>query len=142
MKKLIASMLVSSVFFAGAAFAKSETLKIESVGDQMKFNKSEFSVSAGSDVTVEFKNTSSSLKHNWILVEKGEGDKIATEGIAKGEGQSYVNKSNKKILAMTKLADPGKTVKVMFKAPKKGSYDFVCTSPGHNMLMKGKLTVK
>ena len=117
------------------------TVKITSMGDQMKFDKSEVSVSEGSEVTVEFKNASTSLKHNWILVEKGTGDKIAMDGMSAGESKSYLPKS-KSIIAATKLANPGKTEKVTFKAPKKGSYDFVCTSPGHNMLMKGKFIVK
>jgi azurin len=59
-----------------------------------------------------------------------------------GEGKNFINMSNKNIIAFTSLAKPGKTVKVTFDAPKKGTYDFVCTSPGHNMMMKGTFTVK
>jgi azurin len=80
--------------------------------------------------------------HNWILTTKGSGNAVANEGIGAGEAKGYINKSNKNIIAFTPIAKPGKTVKVTFKAPKKGTYDYVCTSPGHNMLMKGKFTVK
>lgn len=138
---LTAGLFTLSLTATAIAGGGKVTVKITSMGDQMKFDKSEVSVSEGSEVTVEFKNASTSLKHNWILVEKGTGDKIAMDGMSAGESKSYLPKS-KSILAATKLANPGKTEKVTFKAPKKGSYDFVCTSPGHNMLMKGKFIVK
>jgi azurin len=138
------AFIFSAVSFTGEALAagKKVTLNVESMGDSMMYTKKDLSVPADSVVTLNFKNNSSALMHNWILTVKGAADKVANEGIGAGEAKGYINKSNKNILAFTPVAKPGKTVKVVFKAPKKGVYDYVCTSPGHNMTMKGKFTVK
>ncbi len=135
--------IFSSASFSGQAVAKDNnvTVNISSMGEQMMYNMKDISVPANSTVTVVFENKSSSLKHNWVLTEKGAGDKVAMDGMSAGEAKSYVKKGDK-VIAYTKLGDPGKKVKVTFKAPKKGTYDYVCTSPGHNMIMKGKFVVK
>lgn len=126
--------------------AKKETNKasitIESVGDQMKFNKSSVTVNDKSEVTLTFVNKSATLGHNWVLVKSGTGDKVATAGIGAGEAKNFLPNGDKDVIAYTPFAKPGQTVKVKFKAPKKGTYDYVCTSPGHNMMMKGTLIVK
>jgi azurin len=138
------AFLFSAVSLTGEALAagKKVSLKIESKGDSMMFNRNELSVPENSEVTLSLKNNSGSLMHNWILTAKGAGDKVANEGIGLGEAKDFINKKDKSIIAFTPIAKPGKTVKVTFKAPKKGTYDFVCTNPGHNMMMKGKFIVK
>lgn len=146
-KNKFLSLLTSAAFVFSAGFASQAiaaekvTVNISSMGDQMKFDKDKLTVPAGSDVTVIFNNKSSALKHNWILTKKGAGQKVAAAGIAAGESKSYVIKGPD-VIAFTKLIDPKKKGQVSFKAPPKGTYDFVCTSPGHNMIMKGVLTVK
>ena len=145
---------VSSVLSAPQAFAaapkaakmatasgKAVTLNIASNGEQMMYNKKELSVPANSKVTVIFQNKSAALKHNWVLVKAGKGDKVAAAGIAAGESKGYVVASSD-VIAYTKLSAAGKKVQVTFQAPKKGTYDFLCTSPGHNAIMKGKFVVK
>lgn len=143
--KLLNILAFSAITITGLnspALAENVSVTIETLGDQMMFNKKEVTVKENSDVTVVFKNKSTSLKHNWLLVTPGTSDKVAMEAISVGESKGYIPKGNKNILAFTKLIDPGKSGTVKFKAPQKGSYDFVCTSPGHNMLMKGKFIVK
>lgn len=148
MKNKFMSLLTSATFLitgltATEAFAGGNkvVVNISSMGEQMKFDKNEIKVPAGSDVTVVFTNKSTALKHNWILAKKGKGDAVATAGMSAGEGKGYVTKSGD-VIAFTKLIDPKKKGQVTFKAPAKGTYDFVCTSPGHNMLMKGKFIVQ
>ena len=41
----------------------------------------------------------------------------------------------------SKLAAGGETVDVTFVAPEPGTYPFICTMPGHYIMMKGKLIV-
>lgn len=145
--KLLSLLTTATFVFSGAlatealAAGKKVTVKVSSMGEQMMFDTKEIKVPAGSDVTVVFTNKSTSLKHNWILAKKGTGDKVAAAGISAGETKSYVNKTAD-VIANTKLIDPKKTGQVTFKAPAKGTYDFVCTSPGHNMIMKGKFIVQ
>ena len=45
-------------------------------------------------------------------------------------------------MAFTKVIGPKQTADVTFAAPAPGEYPFICSFPGHYMLMKGTLTVK
>jgi len=39
------------------------------------------------------------------------------------------------------LAKPGGNAEVTFQAPAAGKYPYICSFPGHYMVMKGTLTV-
>ena len=59
-------------------------------------------------------------------------------GLAKG----FIPESDK-ILHHTRLIDPGKRDVLRFVAPEKpGTYPYLCTFPGHWILMKGEMIVK
>jgi azurin len=45
------------------------------------------------------------------------------------------------VLAYTQMAPSGTTSEVTFTAPAAGAYPYICTFPGHYMMMKGVLTV-
>lgn len=96
----------------------------------------------GQKVHVTFKNvaTMAVLKHNWVVTKPGTEAKVAEEGLAAGEAQNYVV-PGENVIASTKLAAGGQTVDVTFTAPAPGTYPFVCTMPGHYVVMKGKLVV-
>jgi azurin len=134
-----------SVFTLAAASAHAAPVKlsIESVGDEMKFNKTDLEVKAGSTVELTLKNVAKSdaMKHNWVLVKAGTAEDVGNAGAAAGEKKDYIPDSPS-VLAHTKLAAPGKTVKVTFKAPPAGDYPFICSYPGHYVFMKGTLHVK
>jgi azurin len=115
-------------------------LTIGSDGDQIAFDKKELRVKAGKVVRLTFKNNSksSNMEHNWVLARPGTENDVANEGIQAGAGLGWIKDSDK-ILAHTKLTAPGATEAVMFIAPPAGSYPYMCTFPGHPMLMKGVL---
>jgi uncharacterized cupredoxin-like copper-binding protein len=48
---------------------------------------------------------------------------------------------DKDALAHTPMAKPGESAEVTFNAPDPGTYPYICTVPGHYMMMKGVLTV-
>jgi azurin len=120
------------------------TLEIGSKGDELTYDKSELSAPAGAKITLKLKNNAASggNKHNWILVKGGQADAVATDGIAAGEAAGYLKAGDNRVIAHTKLSQPGETVEVVFDAPPPGTYDFICTFPGHNVTMKGKLIIK
>jgi azurin len=95
----------------------------------------------GSKITVNLKNNSGANKHNWVLTRPGQGDAVATDGITAGEGAGYVKANDNRVIALIGLIDPGKSGSVTFDAPAAGTYDYICTFPGHNVLMKGKLVI-
>jgi len=118
-------------------------IQIASVANTMTFDKKELSVPAGAEVHLTFKNnaTSSVLGHNWVLVSPGTEASVAAAGLKLGETAGYLDVRDHDVLANTSLAKPGETTDVTFTAPDAGKYPYICTFPGHYMMMKGVLTV-
>jgi azurin len=118
-------------------------IQIASVANTMTFDKKELSVPAGAEVHLTLKNnaTSSVLGHNWVLINPGTEASVAAAGLKLGESAGYLDVRNHDVLANTALAKPGETVDVTFTAPDAGKYTYICTFPGHYMMMKGVLTV-
>jgi azurin len=119
------------------------TIELGSAGENLAFDKTALTASAGQPVSIKFKNNSSAQQHNWALVKGGDdvAQKVATEGLTAGADKGYLPSDPTNIVANTKLASAGETVEISFTAPAAGTYDFICTVPGHFPLMKGTLTV-
>lgn len=122
--------------------AKKVELEIASVGDTMFFDKKTLTVPTGAQVHLTLKNNGklAVMQHNWVLVKKGTEAKVALGGMEKAQEAGYVVPSDD-VLAYTPLAPPQKTVEVSFTAPAPGDYPYICTFPGHYVVMKGVLTV-
>ena len=118
-------------------------LEIASVGDTMAFDKTKLTVPAGSKVHLVLKNhgTLAVMTHNWVLVKKGTEAKVALDGLEKAATNGYVV-PGEDVLAYTSMVAPGKSTEITFDAPPPGTYPYICTFPGHYVLMKGELTVK
>ena len=118
------------------------TLELASKGEEMSYINNHFEVPAGAQVTLKLINNSMSLMHNWVLVKPGQADVVATDGAAAGEGNDYLVKGDKRVIAATRMAKAKETVEVTFPAPPPGTYPFLCTFPGHAAMMHGELVVK
>ncbi len=121
------------------------TLEIGSKGDELLYDKAELTATAGSKITVNFKNNASAAsgnQHNWVLVKAGQADAVAADGIAAGPGTGYLKSGDNRIIASIGMLEPGKSGSVTFDAPAAGNYEYICTFPGHNIGMKGKLVIK
>lgn len=119
------------------------TIEIGSKGEELAFDKTELTVSAGQTVTIRFKNNSAVQQHNWILVKGGETEAaaIANAGLSAGPAANYLPADKSNIIAESPLANGNETVEVTFTAPAAGTYLYICTVPGHYPLMQGKLVV-
>lgn len=120
------------------------TLDIGSKGDELAYDKTALQAPAGSKITLNFKNNSNpaaNLLHNWVLVKPGTADGVAADGIAAGEANDYLKASDDRVLAHAKMVKGGDSSSVTFDAPAAGAYDYICTFPGHAVLMKGVLTI-
>lgn len=127
-----------------------EKLSLAAVsGGLMKFDKTELTVKAGSEVHLTFANPDI-LQHNFLLVEIGSKDKVgaaADKDIANPNAMKngYIPQDpeiKKLILAYSKLLNSGQTEVLKFKAPAKaGNYPYICTFPGHWRIMNGVLKV-
>jgi len=119
-------------------------IQIATVANTMTFDKTKLTVPAGAEVHLTLKNnaTMSTLGHNWVLVKPGSQESVAANGLKLGEPAGYIDVRDKNGLAHTGLAKPGETTDVTFTAPTEpGDYPYICTFPGHYMMMKGVLTV-
>jgi azurin len=118
-------------------------IQIASVANTMAFDKTALTFPAGAEVHLVFKSNSTmtTLPHNWVLVKPATEASVAAAGLKLGESAGYLDIRDKDILANTPMAKPGETSEVTFTAPAAGSYPYICTVPGHYMLMKGVATV-
>jgi azurin len=119
------------------------TIDIGSKGEELAFDKTALTAKAGETVTVNMKNNSAAQQHNWVLVQ-GSDDvaaKIAADGLAAGASAGFLPADKANIIASTKLLNAGETGAATFTAPAAGTYQFICTVPGHYPSMVGTLTV-
>lgn len=125
----------------GGGGAASATQQIETEGEQLAFSTTTMTVPAGQQITVTFRNTSTTQQHNWVLANGGDdvAQQVDEEAAANG-GEISVGGN---VLAATQILGPGEEGQAQFSAPPAGSYTYLCTIPGHYAAgMKGTLTVQ
>jgi azurin len=109
----------------------------------LKYSVEQIQVKAGSKIKLVFSNNDD-MTHNVVLVEPGAarevGDKAYNMGL-KGSQFHYIPETPK-ILNHTNLIQPGSAETIYFIAPTKvGKYIYLCTYPGHAMVMQGVMNV-
>ena len=130
---------------AKALGAADVTITIKVVKNEMKFDKTSFTVKAGQTVELVLDNPDF-MQHNWVLVQTGAVDKVgaAADKMAadpKGAEKNYVP-ALKEVIAATELVDSNGRSVIRFKVPEKtGDYPYVCTFPGHWRIMNGTMKV-
>ena len=116
-------------------------LSLKTMTAQMKYDTTEFTVTPGQPVTIQFEN-GDDLPHNFVLCKPG------TDVVALSMKQMTDPESVKRnwlpndpaVIAHSKMLNPHEREKITFTMPEKpGIYPFVCTFPGHAMTMKGQL---
>ncbi len=115
--------------------------------DQMQFDKKELTVKAGQKVTLILNHTGTMAKsvmgHNWVLLTPGtDVATFAEKAVAAGEANDYIPSEGDAVIAHTKLIGGGESATVEFTAPVAGSYEFICSYPGHWAMMRGTLIVE
>ena len=115
-------------------------LQVGAQGDTLEFDTNNLTATAGSEVVLTFNNVSAINQHNWVLVRPGSKDAVATRGTA-NPTTDWIQPGDPDVIANTKLAAAGETATISFTAPAAGTYQFVCTFPGHNGTMFGDFEV-
>ena len=77
-----------------------------------------------------------------MIVQDGTKDAVAADGTPAGPANNWVAPGDSRVIANTELLGPGESGDVTFTAPVPGTYQFVCTFPGHNFTMFGDFTVE
>jgi azurin len=118
--------------------------------DQMSFNTKEITIDKSCKTfTVNLAHTGSLPKnvmgHNWVLSKTADMAGIATDGMAAGIDKNYLKEGDDRIIAHTKIIGTGEKDSVTFDVSKLTageSYQFFCSFPGHNSMMKGAVVLK
>jgi azurin len=146
------SITVSRSF--GKAVPSTEAREVKQVktivikgSDAMQFDLKEIKVKAGQKVKLTLTHSGklpkAAMGHNWVLLKPGV-DVAAFGGKAAAARETeYIPASEEAdIIAHTKLVGGGESDTIEFTAPKKGTYTFICSFPGHYALMKGSFIVE
>jgi azurin len=133
------------------AAASNEVIEITikpDTANPLAYDTKEFTVKAGAKVKLTFNNVHPSVPqpHNIVIGTAGSKDKLmglamqmatAPDGMAKG----FIPEAPE-ILFHTKLLQPTQTETIEFTAPAAGEYPYLCTFPGHAVLMNGVMKVQ
>ncbi len=115
-------------------------------GGNLTFSTRTLTVKAGEPIRLTFGNPDV-VPHNWVLIQPGSLEHIGeltNKLIADPEAVAhhYVP-ADPAVLAYTDIVAPKDRFTIYFHAPKtKGKYPFLCTFPGHWMVMNGELIVE
>jgi len=117
-------------------------VKVE-MRDGLRFEPPRFAAQPGQQITVTLTNADTThQQHNFLIVQPGKLKEIVDQSLTLGENgpkQQFIP-VNPAILVHSAVLDPEKTSKVTFTLPKeKGIYPFVCSMPGHGVMMYGAI---
>ncbi|MGA0326851.1 MAG: PVC-type heme-binding CxxCH protein [Limisphaerales bacterium] len=116
---------------------------IGTVPEKMSYDLKNFEVKAGATVKVRFINHDF-MPHNIVFGRPGSANDIGMAAIALGAdgfAKAFIPDSDK-ILKASKLLQSKEEEVVTFQAPSEaGDYDYLCTFPGHHLLMRGVMKV-
>ena len=141
-REVVQAIADASASSVADATAEAEVLviTIRPVGEEMKYEMTEFTVKSGQKVKVVMDNTAKTpaMQHNVVITKIGtDTNEVGMAAVAAGEAAGYIPADSDAILFYTPIAKPGEKTEVEFIAPPAGDYPYVCTFPGHFALMKG-----
>jgi len=121
------------------------TVAMKSIPGAMQYDVKEVKAKPGEILEFTLENTDT-MQHNLLIVMPG---KMSEVGVAADKmGETAAGKAchfvpdMPSVLAVMGLVDPGKSGRLYFRVPEKpGTYQYVCTYPGHWRMMNGKLKV-
>ncbi|MBW3628901.1 MAG: ThuA domain-containing protein [Gemmatimonadetes bacterium] len=121
-------------------------LAVAVVPEVLQFDKKELRVRAGQQVSVVFTNTDN-MEHNFVVIMPNSltrvgplADQLAAS--PRGREQNYVP-DTPDVVVNTPILGPSEKFTLNFVAPTTpGTYEFVCTIPGHWRVMRGVFVVE
>jgi len=121
-------------------------ITINCVRERMLYDRTEFTVTPGQPVSLVFNNPDAT-QHNLAICLPGSAEEIGMAGNEMAKDPDGIKKDfippTDKILHHTKLLSPNTAETLRFTAPKEpGDYPYLCTFPGHWVIMRGVMHVK
>lgn len=113
--------------------------------DLMQYDRKELRAKAGTKVELTLNHTGKMAKeamgHNLAILKMGTNLPDFAQRAIEATDNEYIPEGDE-VLVHTKLIGGGESTTITFDAPEKGTYDFLCTFPGHYALMQGKFIVE
>ena len=119
------------------------TIRIATIPERMMYDVTQLAVKPGKKVRLTFANVDF-MPHNILLVKPGKADEIGEKAMALGARGFEVNyvPESPDIIWASKLVDRGQEQVIEFTAPSvPGAYPYICSFPGHHLIMRGVLIV-
>lgn len=112
--------------------------------DQMRFDLSEIRVKAGETVRLTLnhkgKLPENVMGHNFVLLSRGTDISSFSAQAMNAKANDYIPSTG--VIVHTDLIGGGESSTIEFQVPQRGTYDFICSFPGHYSMMKGKFIVE
>lgn len=129
-----------------ASAEKSQNEVLITGNDLMKYNTKEIRVKAGEPVTLTLKHIGKLdvkvMGHNWVLLKDGVDLVGFATQAASAADNDYIPEGTTDVIAHTKMLGGGQSDTITFEAPAPGTYQFLCTFPGHFGMMQGTFIVE
>ncbi|MDR9415486.1 MAG: azurin [Gracilimonas sp.] len=146
MRYLLSIITIIAIAFSSSVMAQDKVEITIEGNDKMKFNLEEIKVEAGQTVVLTLKHVGklpkAAMGHNWVLLAQGTDINKFGAAASKFADNGYLPEDSDQVLTATELIGGGQETTIEFTAPEAGTYDFICSFPGHYALMKGKFIVE
>jgi azurin len=115
--------------------------------DMMQYNTKEIKVKAGQKVKLTLRHIGkldiNVMGHNFVLLKQGT-DLVAfaTKAATQKDNKYIPKEAQNDIIAHTDLIGGGQVATIEFDAPAPGTYEFLCSFPGHYAMMRGHFIVE
>ncbi|MFD2518914.1 azurin [Salinimicrobium flavum] len=114
--------------------------------DQMKFNLKEIRVKAGDKVKLTLTHVGqlpeNAMGHNFVLLKQGTDIPEFANKAMEAKDNEYIPQNSEQVIVNTEMIGGGEETSIEFDAPAAGTYDFICSFPGHYVQMQGKFIVE
>lgn len=121
--------------------------KIEiAAGKNLTYTTPSFSAKAGEPLALRFTNPDV-VPHNWVLLRPGSMPRVGDlvnklVAVPEAAARQYIPESDD-VLAYVDVTPPGERSTIYITAPSEpGRYPFICSFPGHWMVMNGQMIVE
>ena len=112
--------------------------------DNMIYDKKTIEVKYGKNIMLTLNHKGKIGKefmgHNFVLLKKGVNVDEFAKKATLAKSNDYIPNSDETI-AFTKMLGGGESTTISFMAPEAGTYTYICSFPGHYMIMRGELIV-
>lgn len=145
-RSALGCVAICAALLAAPSFAAECSVTIDA-DDAMRFSPAQIDVPRTCEsFTVELKHTGRlpklAMGHNWVLVKQADVNGVARTAMAAGEALDYIDPTDTRVIAHTKLIGAGESASVTFPVRKLQAgvnYSFLCTFASHSPIMQGTL---